>query len=354
MEKVKWLQFIETLLVALVGGSCFYLLKIPLPWILGSITFTILYRVIAKRNLHCSKTVNNVVISVISIVLGLFFSRSTITTVLPYIAPYLLITILILVISIQNSLAISKFINVDKITSVIGSVPGGLVQMVATSYNLNANVSMVAVLQTVRMLTVVFIVPFVVIYFFTDSPVSYQPLKNAEPAINFLNYGWYILSFLVGWIMMKKKIASAYIIGPLLATAILNIIGIELPEIPFPIFVLAQILFGAFVANSIAFDDLLGAWKYCGLYSILAVFLILISFGLGYLLYLFTDLSLATSILSVAPGGLVEMSLTATAVGADSSVVTSLQLVRMLFIILVVPSILTRFFQKEVKIEQNH
>ena len=85
----------------------------------------------------------------------------------------------------------------------------------------------------------------------------------------------------------------------------------------------------------------------------LALILIIVSFGCGYLFAKMTHLSLLTAILSMAPGGLVEMVLTAESVGGDPAVVSSLQFVRLLFIILVVPNVLKWFFQKEKKHIQN-
>lgn len=61
---------------------------------------------------------------------------------------------------------------------------------------------------------------------------------------------------------------------------------------------------------------------------------------MGYLFTLLTNLDLATAMLSLAPGGLVEMVLTASTLGADPAIVSSLQFIRLLFIISFVPSIL--------------
>jgi uncharacterized membrane protein AbrB (regulator of aidB expression) len=80
-----------------------------------------------------------------------------------------------------------------------------------------------------------------------------------------------------------------------------------------------------------------------------ALLLIFISFGLGYLLASFTSLSLATAVLSVAPGGLIEMVLTASVVGGDPAIVSALQLIRILVIIMFVPPLLKWYFRKKEK-----
>ena len=58
-------------------------------------------------------------------------------------------------------------------------------------------------------------------------------------------------------------------------------------------------------------------------------------------------MNIKTALLSIAPGGLFEMVLTAEAVGGDPAVVSALQLVRVLVIILFVPPVMKLLFQRK-------
>ncbi|UTR14799.1 AbrB family transcriptional regulator [Salipaludibacillus sp. LMS25] len=71
------------------------------------------------------------------------------------------------------------------------------------------------------------------------------------------------------------------------------------------------------------------------------------SFGFEILLESMTSMDLPTALLSTAPGGLVEMVLTASIVGADPAIVTVLQLTRVMIIILVAPSALKWYFSRK-------
>lgn len=110
--------------------------------------------------------------------------------------------------------------------------------------------------------------------------------------------------------------------------------------------IIAQITVGIGMGKGIAFADLKLGGKYCVVYFGLTVTLIMVSFGLGMILAAITSLNLPTAILSVAPGGLIEMVLTATSVGGDPAVVSSFQLIRLLFIIIVVPPLLKWYFRR--------
>ncbi|MEH7382660.1 AbrB family transcriptional regulator [Bacillus sp. JJ1533] len=339
---------IESYAVATVGGVLFYLLHFPIPWILGPMTFMILYKSITHRKMVVSTRLYNLGLATLGIYFGLSFTMDTFMMVYPYILPFLITTILLLTVSVLNSIFVTRFIKIDPMTSVFGSIPGGLSEMVASSHSLKANSAMVTIFQTVRLLTVVFMVPFIVTHWFIASAGNaYEVTKNISN-VPVYSYLWFGLALLVGW-LLRDKLPAAYVIGPLAVTAILGVAGAGLPDIPSWFLILAQITVGMRMGNNINLRDLKIGGKYCGVYFVLTVFLVAISFGFGYIFAIFSDLDLATALLSLAPGGLVEMVLTATAIGADPAVVSSLQLIRLLFIILIVPSFLKWMFTRKEK-----
>lgn len=343
----------ESYAVATIGGMLFYFLNFPIPWILGPMTFMILYKTITHRKMIVSSRLYNVGLATLGIYFGLSFTKETFITVYPYILPFLITTILLLTVSVVNSIFVTRFIKIDPMTSVFGSIPGGLSEMVAASHSLNANSAMVTIFQTVRLLTVVFMVPFIVTHWFIAAVGNpYEVTKNIS-SVPVYAYLWFGLALLAGW-FLRNKFPAAYVIGPLAVTAILGVVGVGLPSIPPWFLILAQITVGMRMGNNINLRDLKIGGKYCGIYFVMTLLLVAISFGLGYIFAVFSDLDLPTALLSLAPGGLVEMVLTATAIGADPAVVSSLQLIRLLFIILIVPSFLKWMFtRKERQIQTN-
>lgn len=155
-----------------------------------------------------------------------------------------------------------------------------------------------------------------------------------------------MIAGLVGW-LLNKWLPAAYVIGPLLTTACLNIIGVPLPSFDSLFIIFAQVTIGIGFGLMITFNDLKKGGKYCVLYLVTNFILIGASFGLGYLFSVLTDIDLSTAMLSLAPGGLVEMVLTASTIGADPAIVSSLQFIRLLFIISFVPSILKIWLGRE-------
>ncbi|MFS0862865.1 AbrB family transcriptional regulator [Fredinandcohnia sp. 179-A 10B2 NHS] len=352
MNKLEGKKILESYFVAGLGGVIFYMGHLPIPWILGPMSFMTLYKAVSNRKMVVPVPFYNGGLVTLGIYFGLSFTKDTFITVYPYILPFIITTILLLAASIINSILVTKFIKVDPMTSVFGSIPGGLSEMVAASHSLKANSAMVTIFQTVRLLTVVFLVPFIVTHLFTTRTVNPYQLATNVSTESLVAYLWFGLAILAGW-LLRDKLPAAYVIGPLAVTALLGVVGVPLPNLPPWFLLIAQVTVGMKMGNNIYLKDLKIGGKYCGIYLLLTAILIAISFGFGYIFSVLSDLPIQTAILSLAPGGLVEMVLTATAIGADPAIVSALQLVRLLFIILVVPSFLKWMFTREKKVAAN-
>ncbi|WP_209124522.1 AbrB family transcriptional regulator [Alkalihalobacillus sp. BA299] len=339
-------RLLETSFLGFLGGYVFSLANLPLPWVLGPLTFVMLWQGFSKRKAYWPKPIKNAGLSILGIYFGLYFTTETFLTIGPYFLPFLLITILIISVSIIISTVVTKWINVDQITSVFGSIPGGLTEMVIASESLNAKPSLVIIFQTVRLLTVLFIVPTVIVFYLTEqNPIPTTEVVQEVIASSRWSYLWFILPIAIG-MLVQNKIPAGFVIGPLAATVLINISFVTLPSVPNLVLLAAQMAVGISLGKSISFTDLKLGGKYCFVYFSIALFLIITSFGLGAVLAHFTSLNFATAVLSVAPGGIVEMVLTAAIVGGDPAIVSALQLTRILVIIMFVPTVLKWYFRK--------
>ncbi|MCG1020339.1 AbrB family transcriptional regulator [Sutcliffiella horikoshii] len=348
MRNIPIFVLVEAYVIGGLGGYVFYLGNLPLPWVLGALTSILLYQGIFNRQVYCPDPLKQSGFLILGLFFGLYFTKDTLLTVAPYILPYLLSTIALIAISIINSVLVTKWISVDRITSVFGSIPGGLSEMVIASESLNAKSSLVVIFQTVRLLTVLFMVPFVVLHIFSVSGSVPSTFIGSAYEFGGWQYVWFIPAAIAG-VLLRNKIPAGIVIVPLGLTAFFNVSIVEMATLPPLLLIAAQITVGIGMGKGISFGDLKLGGKYCFVYFGLTVTLILVSFGLGTILAAMTSLNLPTAILSVAPGGLIEMVLTATSVGGDPAVVSSLQLVRLLFIIIVVPPMLKWYFGRKVE-----
>lgn len=341
-------RLIETSIVGIIGGYVFTLINFPLPWVLGALTFVMLWQGVTNRSVNWPNPLKSGGFMILGLYFGLYFTTDTFVTIGPYLLPYLFVTCLLILASVLISILVTRWIKVDKVTSVFGSIPGGLSEMVIASEALRANTSFVVIFQTVRLMTVLFIVPAVILYFFSGQEVATIGVSRDGFELGGWNYFWFTIPVVIG-IVTRNLIPAGIVVVPMALTAVMNISAIDLASVPTVVLHAAQVAVGIGLGKNISFQDLKLGGKYCFVYFAISLFLIVISFGLGSLLAHFTTLDLTTAILSIAPGGLIEMVLTGAMIGADPAVISALQLIRILVIIIFVPTLLKWYFRNEVK-----
>ncbi|MFC0523248.1 AbrB family transcriptional regulator [Pontibacillus salicampi] len=322
--------------IAMIGGVLFYFLKIPLPWVLGPVTSLVLYKFLFNKPTTSSNGLKQVSFVLLGMQIGLSFQENSLSLMGPYILPYVLCSIVLITISLVNGYLVSRWINVDTDTSLLGSIPGGLSATIALSDSMKSNTVLVTIFHSIRLVAVLFIVPFLAAQLMrkgdTASTSFVAPSENGDVSTVFL----YVVAYGLAYVT-RRGVPASFVIFPVIFIAVGKALGISMYVPPDIFFLAAQLTLGVYLGDSIHVKDIQNAGKYCVIYFGLSIWLIIVSFGIGYIFSEMVGLSLATAILSVAPGGMVEMALTAQTVGGDPAVVSSLQMIRLLLVVVVVP-----------------
>ena len=143
-----------------------------------------------------------------------------------------------------------------------------------------------------------------------------------------------LLIFLI-LIFMKIHFPLPYLLGPLVAATMFNLVGPGAPEIPGFWLNLSQLMIGAHLGYTLKADNRQLLKKMFGAIFISNVLLIGFCYGITLLLRNYISIPVSELFLSLAPGGVAEMSVTALSIHADVSIVTSFHLFRILFILFI-------------------
>ncbi|MGP4064335.1 AbrB family transcriptional regulator [Oceanobacillus sp. M65] len=355
MQANKKQRLIVTFLVAAIGGYIFSFLNMPLPWVLGALTFTFIAQGLLKREAYIPIPIKNTSFIILGVYFGLYFTLETFQMILPYFLPYLLLTLILIFASIVISILVTKlsWVKVDSMTSIFGSIPGGLSEMTLASEAFKARTSLVVIFQTIRLVTVLFTVPSIMALLFGQGTGNTNGQASTEVILGSpVSYLALILPALAA-LFLNKKIPAGIIIGAIGVTAALNITLVELPAIPPTLMYAAQVAVGASLGKNILFRDIKAGGKLSFIYFGTSLGIIAFSILLGVILANLTSLDYVTAILSIAPGGLFEMVLTAYSLGGDPAVVSSLQLIRILVIVIGVPPLLGLLFRDKRSTSQT-
>lgn len=338
----KILSILVTFLVALPAGFLFEYLGVPMPWLLGPIIATLLYNSASDYRACWPVNLRNLALIVIGYSMGRTVTAETIQQILIMLPSIIIVTILMLLISVALGYAIHRRTGITLSSGILGSIPGGLPQMILLTEEVkDADMTIVAFMQTIRLLAVVFIVPFVATFgiahlsgaSFAAPPVAdHGPLLQYLPAMAMAPIG--------AWLAHRLKLSSSLFLGPIFGTAAAVLCGF--PALPLPKLVLnmSQIFFGIYMGVSITLAGLRQLGKVLPYAIGSCLMLVAFSFVVGFGLTFFMQADLLTIFLGTAPGGIAEMCITAIALHADISTVLAFQLFRLFSILLAVPPLL--------------
>jgi uncharacterized protein len=344
---MKILQMFKTFLIAAAGGLLFQLVHIPLPWMLGPLTVTIIYQTVSGGHARWPVQLRNLGLIVIGYSMGRTVTPETTGELLTNLPAMFAVTLLTTLFCLALGYITHRKTGISLASSMLGNIPGGLAQMVLLTEEIeDADVTVVTFLQMTRVLAVVFSIPFIAngigpMPAGVASPlVSAGPhtLTSAIPAILAAPLGAGLASLL--------KLPIPCLLGPIFATTAAVLIGGPVPAVPPLLMDLALICFGTYFGIIISLESMkkLGkVFPYAigGAIALLA-FTFLIAHGLTYVM----PVTLLTSFLGTAPGGLSEVGVVALALHADVAFVMAYQLFRLFSILLLVPPLLRWRFKK--------
>lgn len=335
-------QLALTFAVALLGGTAFFFLRAPLPWMLGPLAAMIIWAGLLRGRPCWPVKPRNTGLIIIGYMMGRAFTPETAGQIISQYPEMLLFTSATIAFSLLASYITYRQTGVSLASCVIGGVPGGLSQMTVLGEEIpSADGAIVALMQTIRVLAVVFCVPFLAINTMTDAT---GPVYGGSTGFTADALAFALLVPVATFAAVRVKLPTPYLTGPVLGTCALSVTGLNAPALPPSFIVAAQLCIGAYIGAGVKFDSLQDIWRRLVPYTLLNVGLVIaFSLGLGFMLSRITGMNAVTGFLSTAPGGMAEMGVTAMVVNADLSTVVAYQLFRVLFILLVLPLILKRW-----------
>jgi membrane AbrB-like protein len=319
------------------GGWLFSLLHFPLPWTLGPLATVIIAKIRFKQQIYWPTKIRDIAMIVLGYVMGSPFTPRTGHHILSQLPAMIVMTLLTLLLCLLGGYIIGKYLDLHLSTSLLGSMPGGLSQMVIVCEDVEgSDAAAVTLMQTIRVITTVFFVPFLVLHGLADhvdkvSRPAFSISVAQVPTVALF------AGVIIGALFLAKyvKLPSPFLIAPVVATAILVLSGIDAPVLPPVVLAAAQVCVSIKMGMAVEFSNLANWRKLIVLNFISVLIVIALFLGIDYIFAHISGTSFVTAFISTAPGGINEMGLTALMVHADLSVVIAFQLFRLLFVLLV-------------------
>ena len=337
------LRIAAGLAVCVAGGALCAALKLPLPWMIGSMVAMAAVQ-LAGAGLETLPGGRDAGMVVVGITLGLYFTSPVVHEVSTHWPWFVGLGFAAVGFGMVSALLLARLSGADLATAYFGSMPGGAADMAMLGEPYGAAPHLVAFAHSVRMLLVVTVFPIGITLSGFSASEEYRPV-----VVPFDPGGLALLAAMgvvAGAAARRIQLPTAFMMGPLLLTIALTVSGLEFSSVPTPLTNAAQVLLGAnlgsrfdrsFFSTAPRFTTALAASVPVTL-GLAALVGAVIAWGSG--------AYLGSALLAAAPGGIAEMSITAKVLRIGVAYVTAAHVVRYIIVVLLTRPVYRALFRR--------
>lgn len=334
------------LAIGTAGGYLFKRLTLPLPWMLGSMSFVTIAS-LAGLKTRIPGNFRSVMVTVLGIMLGGQFTPAIVARMSEWIFT---IAGLALWMALAGGSALVYFRKVagyDRVTAFFSATPGGLNEMVLVGGSMGGDIRIISLTHASRIVLVVFTIP---LWYRLSGAV---PPVASGTGIGLLDLAWQDVLILTGCAVVGAlgaralRIPASFLVGPMVLSAIAHLSGITGSKPPDALVAFAQIAIGAAIGGRFGGMALGRIARIAGhaVVSAIAMLVLTVTFSLA--LAQLTGYPLPAVVLAFAPGGLAEMSLIALALSVDAAFVASHHIARIVMVVTIAPVVFRLFGRKD-------
>ncbi|AUS13295.1 MULTISPECIES: AbrB family transcriptional regulator [Bacillus] len=343
--------------ISAAGGFILSLTGISIGWMIGTLIVACCLAMIRPAWLMMApdqKGINRRWLALGQMILGIELGQKLNLSVLSVLKDHWfsvgVMLILSILLAMLSGYVLWRFSKTDMMTSFVGTAPGGLSAMPSIAQEVGANTAIVSLVQMMRVLLVVLSIPFLVIMIYTkqDSSTSAAAgLSSATTDFRLAPVLWTVILILAAWGACKAakclKFPAPWLLGSMLGVAIVHVggaavIGHDMTAWwPSQANHVSQVFLGATIGSKMYKSMFAGVTRIIIVGFVSSVGLIAAMFLSAVIVSELTGISLITSVLAFAPGGIAEMATTSVTLHADSTFVVAVQVIRVILVIALLP-----------------
>ncbi|HEC2173645.1 TPA: AbrB family transcriptional regulator [Staphylococcus delphini] len=349
MAQNKMFNNLLVLVIAILFGWILFALHIMLPWMFGPILASIFVVKVLKRDVQWPFWLSEIGLIMLGVQIGTSFTRSVTSDIKDDWLAIVLVSVLILLLALVVSIGFRKIAHVNRETAILSVIPGALSQMIVMAEeNKKADILVVSLTQTSRVIFVVLLVPLISFFFKTDhsnrvteTNVQYLTDVLTIQHVVIIALGIAVVYMLMKWIHFPTKMLMA----PIVVLIIWNFVTNLTFTLDAPIIAGAQIIYMIRVGIQIAHltDQLKGRIAVAIAYQ--NVMLIFGALAMVYLVQFINHASIDELFLGAAPGGMSQIVLVALDIGADVAMISSYHIFRIFFILFLIAPLVSVYLK---------
>ncbi|MES9845031.1 MAG: AbrB family transcriptional regulator [Candidatus Sedimenticola sp. PURPLELP] len=330
--------YISAIVSGAVGAFVFYLLHMPLPWMLGSLLGALIASNTPGIHIVSPTKLASPVRIVLGVAIGSAFTPALLDDVGKYLLSLLLLLPFLVVIIWTGMLYFQKIAGFERQTAFFCALPGGLIELALICESYGADMRRVVLIQTTRVLLIVYTVPFA-IHHMTDVDLSGRTRMAAPLNVFPLDEGMILASAAVvgWWLMHRMRLPGASIVGPMLCSALVYTLGWATVRVPDELVNVAQLILGTSIGCAFMNISLREITRAVAITLGYFVVLMAMAMGMAIGVHLLTGTPLIATVLAYIPGGQAEMSVISLIVGVAIPFIALHHALRLILVMTVAP-----------------
>ena len=339
MATVSWQSPLITFGIAVLGAGLTFALSFPAPFLTGPAIAVTLAGLAGIRTEALPPRLRDVVFVILGLTIGqgvtpeVFAAMRTWPVTLASLATSLFAIIFL------TRAALVRFWSMDPATAFLSSSPGHLSYVLGLTEGVKADLRMVSIVQSIRVLALTLLVPVAVTLTgqvpqrALDVPTETAPL----PLLVMI-----LFAAFAGYLLQRLRLPAAYLIGGMMVSVAAHVTGLVSGVMSYWLAAVAFVSLGGLIGSrfsGVTWPQLRRALSAGTLVTVLGVFLAGV---FAVIAHLITGMDLIAVLIAFAPGGLETMAAMSVILGIDPTFVASHHVARLLMLTVIVPFFVLR------------
>ena len=340
-------KFLIVILISIPSAIIADFFNIPLAWMIGPMIATSLVALNGFQVL-----MPKVALSSILIILGLHIGNYIDQNLFNQMTNWIWTTVIMFFYIVVSILIVSKYLQkfsrYKEKTSIFSAAPGALGPLMILAEYEKSDLSQVATAHLIRLIIIITLFPFIIVSLYPTEALALEKFDYISQ-----NHWELILLIIASLIFIfffdKAKVPAALLSGTLVASGVLQIFDIASYKLPDASINFCLLILGASVGCRFAnktFKEI-ASNSFHGLVA--TILLVILGLVAAYIATFFVDNNFLSLILSFCPGGIYEVAVIAIAFDLEPDFVAFHHIIRLLFILFIVPIILRLVEKAKIK-----
>jgi membrane AbrB-like protein len=325
-----WLPATKGLAIGFAAALLCVAVHAPLPWMIGPLVAVAACR---SAGIECAAPAGGRQAGqwIIGTALGLYFTPVVAELVTRMWWLLLFAAVFALALGYFCGYLLARLAGIDPTTAVFASVPAGAAEMSVLGERYGARVDEVAAAQSLRLMLVVVVIPWVFALLNAHGADAFQP---GTTEVDGFGLAVLLAGTLAGGLVLQRLgVANAFVLGALAVAIPLTVAELNLSAVPRWLTNVAQLLLGCALGARFERSFLRRAPRFVAAVVVSVGAAMALSAIFGVAVAAATGLHPATLVLATAPGGIAEMSITAKVLELGVPVVTAFHVTRVVLLL---------------------